>query len=155
MKNFSIILLLALSVSSFRANAGGVNGNETAARTETVVYENVYFNIDLVVSAVVEGGQKNTKYEFVVYPGGDPREISMSFSNEGQEIMEDGKVIVSGNVADLMLNTPQAFQENGMGEVEAVEAGFEFKGKECYLTTGEYEQAQILTITYQQKSILP
>lgn len=153
MKNFSIFLLLAFAVSM--TNAHNIMGNEPASQTETVVYENVYFNIDLVVYSEVEAGAKSVKYEFVVYPGGDPREISMTFSGEGEDVLEDGKIVVSGNVADLITNTPQAFQENGRGEIEAVVAGFEFNGNACNLTTGEYEQAQILTITYQQKSILP
>ncbi|MDX2249489.1 MAG: hypothetical protein SF052_22085 [Bacteroidia bacterium] len=155
MKNFSILLLLALAVFTQNVNAREITGNEPAAQTETVVYENVYFNIDLVVYSEVEAGAKSVKYEFVVYPGGDPREISMTFSREDEKVLEDGKVIISGNVADLITNTPQAFQENGLGEIEAVEAGFEVKGNNLNLTTGNYEQAQILTITYQQKSILP
>ncbi|MEZ4773616.1 MAG: hypothetical protein R3D00_10580 [Bacteroidia bacterium] len=155
MKNFSILLLLALAVFTMNVSAHNTTGNEPASQTETMVYENVYFNIDLVVYSEIEAGTKSMKYEFVVYPGGDPREISMTFSREGEEILEDGKVVVSGNVADLISNTPQAFQENGRGEIESVDAGFEFNGNACNLTTGDYEQAQILTITYQQKSILP
>lgn len=90
---------------------------------EQLVYEHVYDNIDLVVYPALNlDNEPVVRYEFVVFPGGNPAEI----------------VAPASGIAHL-----EATQELGGFESSLVEVS---QNDAEGLNIGSYEQAQVLTI---------
>jgi hypothetical protein len=114
---------------------------------QKVVYENIYFNIDLVIYPT---GNALT-YEFIVYPGGNPQDIALTANGGITPEMQEGGEILMANDADAMITSaPLAYQEDITGNKTVINANFNIENEKMSLETGTYEQAQVLTITYTQ-----
>lgn len=94
-----------------------------------VIYEHIYPNIDLIVSAKEGAPFTEVVYEFVVFPGGNPHDIQLGGSG-------------------FRMLSPFAYQDDAMNGAVAIEASFADNGVNREMQTGSYEQAQVLTIRY-------
>ncbi|MFW9978184.1 MAG: SBBP repeat-containing protein [Candidatus Thorarchaeota archaeon] len=85
----------------------GSRGTYTGVRTYTnVKYEELWEGIDLIYKA----GENGTKYEFVVYPAGDPSDIQIAYENmEDIEVEETTLTVKTGqsSIVDTGLITIQ------------------------------------------------
>ncbi|MCB0844551.1 MAG: hypothetical protein KDE26_14955 [Bacteroidetes bacterium] len=122
----------------------GIVANDEAKK---IVYENIYFNIDLVVYPE----DNALTYEFIVYPGGNPEDISLT--TEGgliQKMSENGNVLIQKESNEMVATSPLAYQEDISGNKKVINAAFNIENEMMVVETGNYEQAQVLTITYKQ-----
>ena len=122
----------------------GIVANDEAKK---IVYENIYFNIDLVVYPE----DNALTYEFIVYPGGNPEDISLT--TEGgliQKMSENGNVLIQKESKEMIATSPLAYQEDISGNKKVINAAFNIENEMMVVETGNYEQAQVLTITYKQ-----
>jgi hypothetical protein len=93
-----------------------------------VVYENVYRNIDLKVY----GREGRIEYDWLVRPGGEPREIRFRYMGvEGAEIEPDGDILIRTGAGEIRHAAPTSFQAIG-GRRVPVEAAFRKIGENEY-----------------------
>ncbi|MEL6670816.1 MAG: hypothetical protein AAFR61_01440 [Bacteroidota bacterium] len=123
---------------------------------EKVVYENLYFNIDLVVympqTTEASPNKPVLRYEFVVYPGGNPADIDLAYMQSQVRMLPQlGDVQVEAAAGSLKLSAPVAWQELSSGGKMAVKVAFTSAGQSLGLSTGTYDQAQIMTLSYEQQ----
>lgn len=144
------------------------NGNYMAVSTQTaptahidkIVFQNLYFNIDLVVypPARTEKSMHTPamRYEFVVYPGGNAADISLLHTgNQRRQLLEDGSMMVHAPFGTFSMTTPFAWQDDARTGQSTVAAEYSLQGNKLNMATGPYEQAQVMTITYDQSISIP
>ncbi len=69
-------------------------------------YTNLYEGIDLVFHAMPFG----IKYDFVIYPGADYREIELEYTGTNQMYLENENLIIVTSVNEVTENEPFAYQ---------------------------------------------
>ncbi len=73
-----------------------------------VIYEELWPSIDLELLA----GHNQLKYQFVVHPGGDPRDIQLAYRGASSlEVADDGRLLVATPVKTLVDEPVFAYQE--------------------------------------------
>ncbi|HUU05986.1 MAG TPA: SBBP repeat-containing protein [Patescibacteria group bacterium] len=115
--------------------------------SKAVLYKNIYKNIDLKVY----GSEGRIEYDWIVRPGGDPRDIKFEYRNvKGTRLDEEGNLLVETNFGELMHKKPAAFQErvgkpaaekrSGKSTRAAVESAFKKIGANAYgFEVGAYQ----------------
>lgn len=74
-----------------------------------VRYRGLYRGIDLVFY----GNQERIEYDFVVAPGGDPRDIRLRFSGEDAvRIDAQGNLVIRAGATDIVQRAPVIYQEH-------------------------------------------
>ncbi|HWR52740.1 MAG TPA: SBBP repeat-containing protein [Bryobacteraceae bacterium] len=102
----------------------------------------LYRGIDLVYRGTPAG----IEYDFLVSPGGDPRQIRMRFSGaKTAEIREDGELILSGPGGEVRQSKPVAYQEWG-GRRHPVEVAYVWRSGDLAIQTGRYDRKRLLVI---------
>lgn len=101
-----------------------------------VVYENLWSGIDWHVA----GKGKTLKYEFVVKPGADPRQIKLAYQGVERLVLSDaGELVVKLRSGELRDAKPTVYQEKG-GEKIPVEARFALINARIYgFALGPYD----------------
>lgn len=118
-------------------------------RVEKVVYENLYFNIDLIVHIPASNDRKEISYEFIVYPGGNPKDISLDFASG--YIRPGGEAfLIDEETESLRLTSPEGMQVSAGTDEQKVAADFKVKANKLQLETGDYEQSEVLTLVCKQ-----
>ena len=126
------------------------SSNALNGEVAQVVYENIYFNIDLVVYPVTAGNQA-LRYEFIVYPGGDPSQISLHYKDgKMNSIRRDGSLDIATATGHMSLSAPVAFQEAAGSERNIVSTQFSIANNRLQLVPNRYEQAQVLVLSCDQ-----
>ncbi|MBK9317770.1 MAG: hypothetical protein IPM91_02285 [Bacteroidetes bacterium] len=73
-----------------------------------LTYKNVYANIDWIIYI----SEDNVKYDFVVHPGGDPKQIKILYkNNKDLHLNENGDLVVSIYNSTLVEKAPVSFQD--------------------------------------------
>jgi uncharacterized repeat protein (TIGR01451 family) len=73
-----------------------------------VLYKNVFDQIDLKVY----GTEGRIEYDWIVRPGGDPRDIKFEYRNvKGTRVDKEGNLLVKTDYGELMHKKPAAYQE--------------------------------------------
>ena len=129
---------------NYEAVAEGFAAQEDASK---IVYENIYFNIDLVVYP-----DKNAlTYEFIVYPGGNPEDITLNIQGGIESnVLDNGDAELTYADEAILASAPLAYQEDVSGNKKVINSNFNIENEMMGVETGSYEQAQVLTITYIQ-----
>lgn len=134
----------------------GLNeANEEVAMTtrgssiNKVVYENLYFNIDLIVHIPQSNDRREISYEFIVYPGGNPADISLDYTSG--YIRPGGEAYLLDNETEsLRLTSPKGMQVLAGTDEQKVAAKFTTQGNKLQLETDNYEQSEVLTLICKQ-----
>jgi len=124
-------------------------GTRGATQVEAVVYENLYFNIDLIVHIPSSNDRREISYEFVVYPGGNPADITLDF-NSGYIRPGGEAFLLDDETESLRLSAPEAIQVAAGTDEQSVVARFSATGNKLQLSTEDYEQSQVLTLVCKQ-----
>lgn len=110
--------------------------------TEAVTYEGIYDDIDLTIT---ESG-RSMKYEFVVNPGGDYREIRMKVDYADEvKLTRDGNVLIKTSVSDILDTKPKVYQSRGKKTWE-IDAAFVLSGTAVSYSIGAYDTTLPLII---------
>jgi len=119
------------------------------AQIEQVVYENLYFNIDLIVHIPASNDRREISYEFIVYPGGNPADITLDF-NSGYIRPGGEAFLLDDDTESLRLSAPEAMQVTAGTDEQKVAAKFSSKGSKLQLSTDDYVQSEVLTLVCKQ-----
>ena len=120
-----------------REAAGWVTG---AANYRSVVYGGIYDNIDLKFYWSGNG----LKYDFIVYPGGDPRDIRIRYEGAGVSLAEN-EVQIETSLGTITDGGLVAYQDIG-GERCPVDAGLALSAGVVSYWLGSYDRTQALVI---------
>jgi uncharacterized repeat protein (TIGR01451 family) len=112
-----------------------------------VLYKNIYKNIDLKVY----GNESRIEYDWIVKPGGDPRNIRFKYEKvKGTRVDKEGNLLVETGFGELMHKKPVAYQLTGgavNGSRATVESTFKKIGENAYgFEVGAYEAGLELVI---------
>ncbi len=129
-------------VTNFFTAAAGPEGITGVRSFSTIVYENVYPNIDLVMKARGKG----MKAEFIVRPGGDPSQIRLRVSNaDGIELTNEGGYRIRTALGVITEDAPYSFIRSANGEQE-VAVRFRLDGDVIAFDVPSYDRSQTLVI---------
>ena len=129
-------------VTNFFTAAAGPDGITGVRSFSTIVYENVYPNIDLVLKARGKG----MKAEFIVRPGGDPSQIRLRVSNaDGLELTSEGGYRIRTALGVITEDAPYSFLRTASGEQE-VAVRFRLDGDVIAFDVPSYDHSQTLVI---------
>ena len=105
------------------------------ATSKAVLYKEVYKNIDLKVYGV----NSEIEYDWIVRPGGDPKDIQFEYKNvKNTTIDKDGNLVVKTEFGELTHKRPVSFQLNDKKKVP-VHSSFACLQNEIYkFTIGKY-----------------
>jgi hypothetical protein len=119
-----------------------------------VLYRNIYDRIDLKVYGI----ESRIEYDWIVRPGGNPRDIRFEYRNmKGMRVDEAGNLLVETGFGELVHKKPAAYQEagaklsvegrSGNGTRVAVESAFKRIGENAYgFEVGAYDAGLELVI---------
>jgi hypothetical protein len=109
----------------------------------SVKYHDIYSNIDLIYY----GNEGLLEYDFVIMPGGDPKDIRMNFiSDEKIRFDEQGNLVFNEQDNSLVLKKPVAYQETSEGR-KMVEAAFTLgRNNRVKFIVGNYDRKYPLII---------
>lgn len=87
-------------------------GKTIKARSfDKLIYKGIYPHIDLVVELPEEGG---LKYNFIVHPGGNYRDIEMAYSGVDLTLNEKGDLSLAGEYHHFLDKAPESFSNGEM-----------------------------------------
>lgn len=105
---------------------------------DTIIYKNIYHLIDWII--YFKDG--SIKYDFIIYPGGNPDNIQFEISkNESAGISADGSFIFNCEMGSVIEEKPYCFQ----GNIE-IGSSYHWDGNTLSLRLKEYDKTHILTI---------
>ena len=92
---------------------------------ESIIYENIYDQIDLVFYS----NENGLKYDFIIHPGGNVGDIKMKYEGvDGISSQQDGSLVIKTPFENMMDKAPVAWiPQDEKGEKEMVECGFTVK----------------------------
>lgn len=108
-----------------------------------VRYRNLYPAIDLVFY----GNQEQLEYDFVVHPGGDPRDIRLRFRGEDAvRIDAQGNLVVRMGATDLIQRAPLIYQEQDGARRQVAGQYVKVSRHEYGFDVAEYDRSSTLYI---------
>ena len=107
-----------------------------------VLYRDLWNGIDLEYSITDRG----LKYEFVVHPNADPRQIEMLIKgHDGLSTPESGALVISSKSGDIRDTGLDAFYQDGPSE--KVHCAFDVRSGDTFgFQPGEYNETRVLVI---------
>jgi hypothetical protein len=116
----------------------GENGISGVSFYKTLTYKNLYNYIDMVVSANTTG----LEYEFIVHPGGNPKDIMLVRNGaDNMEMLTNGGIKYATALGTMEESKPQSFVGN-----QAVKSNFVRSGNKLSFKTEEYDHTKNLVI---------
>ena len=109
---------------------------------QSVSYKNIYPNID--VRYYNEG--ENLKYDFIVYPGGDPSKILMQYDGAEKVYVQQKSLMIKTAVGAVKELYPYSYQTNPSGIRDAVTCNFSVHNNVVGFKLKDYDPSKILII---------
>ncbi len=135
-----------------QAKVSYFNGASASWRTnissyQRIVYPNLWSGIDLVYS----GTSNQLKYEFIVRPGADPRQIKLAYRGTSAPlgVNEQGELEITTPLGVMRDERPVSFQMGGKREIETAFVVDEraADGSQAYgFKVGKYDRRKTLVI---------
>lgn len=135
-------LLGTEQLPSFAAFYGGTKQQVSNARHyKSLVYKNVYPNIDLNYFFTAEGG---IKYEFIVHKGANPDAIQIEYKglDTPLQIDKDGNLVIGTQLGNIEEAAPYSFQEHD----KEVPSSYQLQENTLSFQIGEYNSNKDLII---------
>lgn len=119
-----------------------------ARRFDQVTYREVYPNIDMRLTA----NQQGVKIDFVVRPGGDPRQIAMNFDGvENLKLRENGSVVANTELGSIVEQAPISWSTPQNSDARSsVSTSYILNGNSIRFEVGEYNTKETLIIDPQR-----
>jgi hypothetical protein len=109
---------------------------------QSVTYKNIYPNID--VRYYNEG--ENLKYDFIVYPGGNPSKILMQYDGAEKLYLQQKSLMIKTAVGAVKELYPYSYQTNPSGIRDAVTCNFSVHNNVVGFKLKDYDPSKILII---------
>ncbi|MGH1339502.1 MAG: SBBP repeat-containing protein, partial [Aureispira sp.] len=105
---------------------------------QKLIYQEVYPGIDWVIYTT----DKGLKYDFLVQPGADPKQIQLKFKHhEDLKINADGSFTLSNRMGEITEQAPVSFQNN-----QVIKTAFKLENDVISFEFAGYNKNQLLTI---------
>lgn len=119
------------------------NTNSSGIKAEAfskIVYHNIYPNIDWIIYA----NDDHIKYDFIVYPGGNPSLIAFKYNDGEAALLENGSLQITTCLGQLTEKKPFTFQ----GENIEIASKFILNTEDnsIQFSLEDYDARQMLTI---------
>ncbi|MCS6903917.1 MAG: SBBP repeat-containing protein [Bacteroidia bacterium] len=115
-----------------------------ASSFQKIIYKNIYPLIDLVVYKA--RGENALKYDFVIHPGGNPKDICMQYIGANSStINKDGTLQVITPLGNLWESAPLAYQTS-QNTAEPVSCYYQKKDNKIKFLLGRYDSSLPLII---------
>jgi len=108
---------------------------------QAVTYKNIYPNIDIRYYT----GNGSLKYDFIVNPGGDPKQIALVFDGTEALKIKKGKLIIKTSVAEEKELEPYTFQPSYQGK-KTIECAYKIKENIVTFNVSDYDKSLPLII---------
>lgn len=119
------------------------NGITQVKNYASLVYNNVYRNIDVIYKAAKS---KGLKYDIIVRPGGNVGDIAINYSGQEGLTIKNGNLIIGTSLGELTEFMPKVYQ-NINGKIKDIEAWYEFTHeKNVVIKTATYNKNYSLVI---------
>ncbi|MEM6630544.1 MAG: hypothetical protein AAF694_12775 [Bacteroidota bacterium] len=114
-------------------------------KSSALVLQNIYQNVDMIIrpDAAVPG---KMVLEYVIFPGGNPADISFDFNTSLFVNQKEGSVKVDNMVGSLYFSGIQAVQSVDGSEFKKIEADFSLNEEKLRLEVEKFEKTSILTL---------
>ena len=109
---------------------------------EAVSYKNIYPSIDMKVYNV----DKNLKYDLIIQPGGNPKDIQFSYEGADRLFLKNGHLYIQTSLGDIIEQKPYSYQVIN-GEKKEIKCSYHLRGNTLsFSLTGEYNKDVPLVI---------
>ncbi len=105
-----------------------------------ITFQKVYDHIDLKIYQ-----KGNTKYDFIVHPGGNVAEIELVYDGVKPKTNEKGQLVIETSVGTITESKPFAYQVRN-GRIEVVECAYQLNGRKLHFDLGSYDPSIDLII---------
>ncbi|MFY8129052.1 MAG: PKD domain-containing protein [Chitinophagaceae bacterium] len=106
-----------------------------------VTYKNIYPNIDIRYYT----GNNHIKYDIVVHPGGNPKNIAMYFNGADDIKVKNGKLEVKTSTNSITEDKPYTFQTSNIGK-KTLNCDYIVKGNIVTFSIENYDVSKTLVI---------
>ncbi|MDR2009582.1 MAG: gliding motility-associated C-terminal domain-containing protein [Bacteroidales bacterium] len=107
-----------------------------------ITYKNIYNGIDLIYYDTENG----LKYDFIINPGGDPRDILLEYEGADGLFIENDELIIGTSISLVKEGKPYAFQIIN-GDTVVVPCNYILKGNQVRLNLSKsYDKTELLII---------
>lgn len=89
----------------------------TAHSFQKITYKNVYPNIDWVIYISSGKGAGSLKYDFIVHPGGNPKDIRLQYNGATSLSLEDGAFMAITPFGSISENKPYTYEAETKKEI--------------------------------------
>lgn len=104
---------------------------------QNVMYQGLYNGIDLKIF----GQGNDARYDFIISPGADVSDIRMKFTGQEKLSLQEGKLLISTTVGDILQAGPIAYQEDASGRTKQVACRYSLAGDQLSIRiTGSYNK---------------
>jgi gliding motility-associated-like protein len=110
---------------------------------QKITYKNVYDNIDWLVTTTNTG---KVKHEFIVYPGGDPSDIQITYQGFENISKEEGKLHVNCVGGTIEEDRPLTYQQQAGGMQKVIPSSYTINENVVSYRLGKYDQSKTLVI---------
>ncbi len=108
----------------------------------SIIYKNLYKRIDMKYYEK----NRSLKYEFIIYQGGNPQDINMSYEGVDKMYLKKGNLYLLCGKHEIVELKPYAYQINDLGEEIPVSCDFFLKRNTLSFKIGDYDTTQPLII---------
>lgn len=131
--------------SNYLKGNNPANWKTDVSHYKSILYKQVYPNIDLLYSGQVGG----VEYGFLVKPTGNPDAITLKFEGQDRlEISPDGNLILHSKTDQLVHKAPLIYQQGNSGKQQIIPGHYITKGpgQIGFSLDGNYDHTQPLII---------
>ncbi|HUM45379.1 MAG TPA: SBBP repeat-containing protein [Chitinophagales bacterium] len=107
-----------------------------------IYYRNIYPDIDLVFIAPLHDGDA-LKYEYIVHPGGNVKDIVMQYNSSHEILLKEGELILPGSFGEVREKNLFTYQEDNS---HPVASSFQLKGNRISFDVAAYDHRLPLVI---------
>ena len=82
-----------------------------------ITYKNIYPNID--IEYTIADDSAGIKYNLILYPGADVSDISLKYSGDVNEMLQDnnGNIIIKNPLHNIIEHTPKSYYSDASGDI--------------------------------------
>ncbi|MDP4199546.1 MAG: T9SS type A sorting domain-containing protein [Bacteroidota bacterium] len=130
---------------------------------QTLIFRDLYPHIDLVLYAggrnadrsqpanhdhlIIPGSDHGMEYDFIVHPGGDPRQIQLRYDHADSLVLgQNGWLRFVTPYGEMIEERPYSLQSTGGSRIHAIVSHFALHGNTLRFTVGRYDHSRDLTI---------
>jgi hypothetical protein len=118
----------------YTAHANGISAHSF----KKITYRNVYKNIDWVLYS--SNNSTGVKYDFIVHPGGNPKDIKIKYDGATSLRIENGALVAATPMGTLTEAAPVSYTESR----ENVNSNYKLTNNTLSFETGEYKGKLII-----------